>query len=351
ENPNMMAFLDNQDSVFNNLNQNYARELLELHTVGVDGGYGEDDIDPVARVFTGWDRERVDNTDPPVDVFVFKSQDFRSNGTVRRQYHDPDDKTIPFLGVTIQGREDQEGFQEGVELLEILAMHPSTQAFVCSKLAKVFVSDSPDAKYVSACVAAWASSGGQVKDFVEAILLHPDYLSDVDNRRNKVKTPYEFAVSYLRTFSPGYMVTGQSNLEGFLRSFFTDVVSDAGMNMVRYPVPTGFKETSSTWTSTGVLIEEQRGIIGRVRDSDSRYDIDLDMTQTIAAAGLETAEEVAAYLLGLASVENYSQSEFDTLVAELKGDDGVFEPNLQDEDRALERALGLIVSLPSFKMQ
>ncbi|MEL7171571.1 MAG: DUF1800 family protein [Pseudomonadota bacterium] len=350
KNPNMMAFLDNEDSRFNSLNQNYAREILELHTVGVNGGYTDDDIDPVARIFTGWTRDRV-SENPNIDEFVFEAQEFRDNGSLRRQIHDPDDKFIPFLNVTIEGNEGPEGIQEGEQLLEILSMHPSTQSFVCGKLAEVFVSDSPDAKYANACAAAWQSSGGQVAEFVGAILLHPDYLGDVENRRNKVKTPYEFAVSYLRNFSPGYMVDNSSNEIGFLTSFFDDIVSDAGMNFNFYPVPTGFSEKSSSWNSTGTLIEEQRGIIDRVRNSDGRYDIELDMTVVLEQAGLETAEEVAAYLLGLAAIENYSESEFNSLVAELKGTDNVFSPYEEDEDRALERGLGLIVSMPSFKMQ
>ncbi|MEO0429930.1 MAG: DUF1800 domain-containing protein [Pseudomonadota bacterium] len=351
KNPNMMAFLDNQDSRFENLNQNYAREFLELHTVGVDGGYTEDDIDPVARIFTGWTRDRIDGSDPREDAFVFEAQQFRSDGSVRRQIHDPADKTIPFLNLTITGREGDAGIAEGEELIAVLAMHPSTQSFVCGKLAEVFVSDTPPAKYVQACSAAWAASGGDVSAFVGAILLHADYLDDVENRRNKVKTPYEFAVSYLRNFAPGYMPSDSSNVTGFLTSFFGDVISDAGMDMTRFPVPTGFSEVSTSWESTGTLIEEQRGIIGRVRDSDSRYDIDLDMTAVISFAGLETAEEVAAYLLGLAAIENYSTAEFNSLVAELKGTDNVFSPYVVDEDRALERGLGLIASMPSFKMQ
>ncbi|MEM9147775.1 MAG: DUF1800 family protein, partial [Pseudomonadota bacterium] len=353
ENPNMMAYLENENSTYNNLNQNYARELLELHTVGVNGGYGDDDIDPVARVFTGWGRDRIDGTNPQEDIFVFEAQQFRDNGSLRRQLHDPDDKYIPFIDVTIIGRADQEGFNEGLELLEILSRLPQTRDFVCGKLATYLVSDMPDQKYITACDQAWADTDGSVQAFVAAIVQHPDYLTDVTIRRNKVKTPYEFAVSYLRNFASGYAVTGDSNFRGFLQHFHDGVSSRAGMNFNFFPVPTGFSEVSASWVGTGTLIEEQRNIIRPVRDSQTRDNIAFDMLSVVTDAGLETAEEVAAYLLGIAAIENYSGAEFESLVAELKGSDGVFSP-FEDEDdarTAMRRALGLLVSMPSFKLQ
>ncbi|MEO0624991.1 MAG: DUF1800 family protein [Pseudomonadota bacterium] len=353
--PNMMAYLDNENSTFQSLNQNYAREILELHTVGVNGGYGPEDIDPVARVFTGWARERIDGTDPQEDRFLFRSVEFRDNGTVRRRYHDPDDKFIPFIGVTITGSEEETAaFNEGLQLIEILSGLPQTRAFVCGKLAQTFVSDTPEQKYIDACDAAWASSDGSVTEFVGAILLHPDYLTDVALRRNKVKSPYEFAVSYLRNFGAGYTVSQDSNLRSFLQHFHDSVSSSAGQNINFFPAPTGFPDTSSSWIGTGSLIEEQRQIIRPVRESDRRYNIGFDMRTVILNAGLETAEEVAAYLLGISAIENYSRTEFENLVDELKGSDGVFSPmeeDPEDTNDAIIRGIGLLVSTPSFKLQ
>ncbi|MEP1652107.1 MAG: DUF1800 family protein [Paracoccaceae bacterium] len=339
--PLMSQYLDNDQNRFREnrenegINENYGREILELSTVGVESGYTSADVDMVSRVFSGW---RYERTNPNAEDVAETYQFVYNPGD-----HDPQDKLIPFLGVTIAGREGAEGVQEGEELIAILANHPSTQARTCRKLVQLLVADNPPDGFVTTCVAAWGD-GGDIEAMLRAILLNPAYVNTAAYQRNKAKTPFEYAVSVIRAF--GARPDNPSEDDFWNR--FRQAHENAGHNYVRSPVPTGLPEVSAAWLNSASMV----GAYNQITDiAERRQDYGIDLAADITEAGLETAEEVAAYLLAIGTADQFTLGEFDSLVATLKGEDGIFEPRVQDETAALERAMGLVVVSPSFQLQ
>ncbi|MEO0370121.1 MAG: DUF1800 family protein [Pseudomonadota bacterium] len=335
--PLMSRFLDNNDSRVGNLNENYGREILELHTVGVDGGYNDDDVIAVSRVFTGWGWEWTNpeesDTLPREHAFIFTES-----------RHDTEDKEIPFLGITINGREGPEGMDEALELITVLSNDPRTQAFVCGKIVQKFVSDAPPSSFVSNCVAAWQASGGSTEAMLRAILLDPAFIETMSLQRNKAKTPFEFAASFVRAFD---YLPSAARMEQFYQEV-RESVQKAGFNPVRFPAPTGLPEVGAAWLNTHAIIEQYKELTRLANQADT-YGSDLQAL--VLDAGLQTAEETAAYMLAIATADRYREEEYEAVVRELKGTDGFFEPVTEDETRAFRRAIAIIAASPSFHLQ
>jgi uncharacterized protein (DUF1800 family) len=222
ESPAMLFYLDNWRSAGHGLNENYARELLELHTLGVDGGYAQKDVVEVARAFTGWTIDRP-----------------RTGGGFRfdPRMHDEADKVV--LGHTIRAG----GKGEGDRVLDILAVHPSTARFIATKLTRRFVSDAPPASLVDRAAARFQETRGDLRETLRVILTSAEFLAP-ESRHAKVKTPLEFLVSAVR--ASGAEVVSALPL---LRA-----LGELGMPLYMCQPPTGYADTAETWISTGGLL-------------------------------------------------------------------------------------------------
>jgi len=205
------------------LNENYARELMELHTLGVDGGYTQKDVTEVARAFTGWTIENP-----------------RQGGAFRFEprIHDEGGKTVLGHRIAPGG-----GMSDGEQVLDILAAHPSTAHFIATKLARRFVSDTPPPALVDRLAARFLETGGDLRAVMATLLMSPEFLSS-DAYRAKVKTPFEFVVSAVRA-------TGDeiADARPLVRS-----VQDLGMPLYQCQPPTGYKDTADAWANTGALV-------------------------------------------------------------------------------------------------
>ncbi len=160
------------------INENYARELLELHTLGVDGGFTQQDIVNVARALTGWTIGRPRSAE--AGQFWFN-----------QKMHDTGGKAV--LGEKIEGG----GIQDGERVLDLLARHPSTARFIATKLARRFIADEPPAAVVDLAAAAFRATDGDLREVVRVIVTSPEFFA-AETRRAKIKTPFEFVVSALR---------------------------------------------------------------------------------------------------------------------------------------------------------
>jgi uncharacterized protein (DUF1800 family) len=205
------------------LNENYGRELMELHTLGVDGGYTQKDVTEVARAFTGWtiDRPRRGGG------FIFNPR-----------LHNAGRKVV--LGHVIEAGG---GESDGEQVLDILAKHPRTAAFVATKLARRFVSDVPPQALVDRAAARFLATDGDLREVTRTILTSPEFLSP-DTYRAKVKTPFEFVVSALRA-------TGADVQDA--RPLVREV-QQLGMPLYMCQPPTGYKDTADAWVNTGALV-------------------------------------------------------------------------------------------------
>jgi uncharacterized protein (DUF1800 family) len=205
------------------LNENYARELMELHTLGVDGGYTQKDVIEVARALTGWtiDAPRAGG------AFLF-----------RPQTHDAGEKTI--LGVHFPKGGGQE---EGERVLDMLAKHPSTARHISYKLAQRFVADEPPKALVDRAAKKFLDTKGDLREVTRTIITSPEFFA-AEAYRAKVKTPLEFVVSAVRASDATI-----TNAQPLVR-----VMQELGMPLYGCQPPTGYSMTADAWVNTGALL-------------------------------------------------------------------------------------------------
>src|SRR5271166_4503751 len=213
----------NQQKRPNGLNENYARELMELHTLGVNGGYTQQDVTQVARVFTGW------TIDEPRQGggFVYKPR-----------LHEPGEKAV--LGHKIKDK----GENEGIQVLEILAHHPSTARFVSTELAQRFVSDDPPQSLVDAMSKTFLKTDGDIRAVLET-MFHSHEFWAPEAYRARVKTPFEFVVSSLRATQAD--VIDLQPLLGMLNKM--------GMPLYGMQPPTGYSTKADVWVNSAALLD------------------------------------------------------------------------------------------------
>jgi uncharacterized protein (DUF1800 family) len=206
------------------LNENYGRELMELHTLGVDGGYTQKDVTEVARAFTGW---TIDTPRQGGGGFRFEPR-----------IHDPGEKTV--LGHVIKAGG---GESDGEQVLDILAKHPSTARFIATKLVRRFVSDTPPPALVDRAAARFHDTDGDLREVVRTILTSPEFLAPAA-RGAKVKSPFDFVISSLRA-------TGTDAADPVV---YVRALQQLGMPLYMCQPPTGYSDTADAWLNTGALV-------------------------------------------------------------------------------------------------
>ena len=231
--PAMLYYLDNWRNTapgskgargqFKGLNENYARELMELHTLGVDGGYTQQDVITLAKIFTGWG---INRTGGDGSGFEFDAD-----------RHDSSDKI--FLGVAIAGG----GMEEGEKALDILARHPATARHISYKLAQYFVSDTPPETLVVRLAQRFQETDGNIRAVLESLLKSPEF-SDPQYYGSKFKTPYQYIISAVR--ATGIDRPNYNRIMGFLNQL--------GMPLYRCGTPDGYKNTKDAWLNPDGMI-------------------------------------------------------------------------------------------------
>ena len=205
------------------LNENYGRELLELHTLGVDGGYTQQDVINVARAFTGW------TIRPPAQGggFIF-----------RPQVHDAGEKVV--LGHKLPaGR----GIEDGEDVLDIVSRSPATAHFIAFKLARRFVSDTPSKALVDHAAQVFLKTDGDIRETLRAIITSPEFFSQ-QAFHSKVKTPFEVVVSAARAMNATPDSTPRS----------AQMVAYLGQPIFGHQAPNGWPETGDAWMNTGAIL-------------------------------------------------------------------------------------------------
>ncbi|QNI32386.1 DUF1800 domain-containing protein [Alloacidobacterium dinghuense] len=240
EHPAMLDYLDNRTSIGpdslaanrqkanpkqqdRGLNENYGREVMELHTVSVNGGYTQADVTNLAKIFTGWTIDHPELGGP----FVFNPR-----------WHEPGTKK--WFGQTIK----ENGFNEGVLALTWLAAQPQTAHFISYKLAQRFVADEPPPALVDRMAQTYLSSDGDIKQVLRTMVHSPEFWSRT-NYRNKVKTPLEFVASAFRSTDTN--PTNPGALVGTLARM--------GEPLYQMQPPTGYPMTADHWMNSAALVD------------------------------------------------------------------------------------------------
>ena len=211
------------------LNENYARELMELHTLGVDGGYTQQDVIEVARCFTGWTIDRPQQG----GGFIF-----------RPLAHDRGVKRV--LGQVIPAGG---GLQDGEHVIDILVRHEATARFIATKLARRFVSDDPPAALVERTAAAFRRTDGDIRAVLTTIFTSPEFWS-ADAYRAKIKTPLEVVASAVRALD-GRLVADSAGGGGIA---LAREVGKLGAPLYEAQPPTGYPDRAEAWVNTGALL-------------------------------------------------------------------------------------------------
>ena len=226
------------------LNENYGRELMELHTLGVDGGYKQDDVIEVARAFTGWTIESPREN----PAFYFDER-----------IHDPDPKRV--LGKKIKGG----GIKDGEQLLDLLAKDPHTTRRISRQLAEHFVSDDPPAALVARMAKTFEKSKGDIRAVMTAMIYSPEFWSRAAFRA-KVKTPFELVASTARAL--GADVDQPLQLAQW--------VARIGEPLYQCLPPTGYSDKAAAWVSTGSLLNRVNFAVALTSNKVRGAQVDID---------------------------------------------------------------------------
>ena len=231
--PSMLFYLDNFFNQATAPNENYARELMELHTLGVNGGYTENDVKEVARCFTGWTIRFPGDPGGAYGTYVFQPA-----------IHDDTAKVV--LGNTISAGGGQ---TDGVQVLDILAAHPSTAQFIATKLCRRFISDSPAAASINAVATAFTQSGGDIKTTLRALFATAAFQTSSDL---KLARPGEYLPALVRALAPD---TNYPTDNGQLFLFAQTIL---GQLPYYWPTPDGYPDDQGYWGGTGGLLNRWR---------------------------------------------------------------------------------------------
>src|SRR6266571_4040019 len=283
ESPAMLFYLDNWQSVAPNsppgqgarrgINENYARELLELHTLGVDGGYTQQDVINVARIFTGWSIKR------PRQGGDFEFHEWA---------HDEGEKQV--LGVRFQAGH---GMDEGIRLLKLLANQPATMHHVSHQLCQRFVNDDPPDGCVDDAVAAWKRTEGDIREVLRAIFTSPEFWA-APNVRAKIKTPLEFVVSAARALSADPDTTPR----------LAQVVARLGEPLYLHVAPDGYPEREEAWVNSGALLDRMNAAVALAAGRLPGVAVSIDSIVPASADPARLIAAVDAQLLGGTMSEN-----------------------------------------------
>jgi uncharacterized protein (DUF1800 family) len=298
------------------LNENYGREVMELHTVGVDGGYTQRDVIQMAECLTGWTIH-----EPRKDPQFFFDEKIHAEGK----------KVV--MGHTF----NYGGKKDGEEALKMLASQPATAKFVSMELARHFVSDDPPSALIARMSKSFESSKGDIRAVLRTMIYSPEFWSK-DAYRAKVKTPFELVVSAARAI----------NAEVTITLPLTQWISRMGEPLYLCQPPTGYSDKSETWVNTGALLNRLNFALAFAGDKMNGAEVDLKPMlgeEAVHDPNAALARALQEFLDGQAA-----QSTSDTLHARLQ-DPQILRASLDDPVKEVNEGLvvGLVLGTPEFQ--
>jgi uncharacterized protein (DUF1800 family) len=300
------------------LNENYGRELMELHTLSVNGGYTQKDVTEVAKVFTGW------TLDPPKKGGGFRFEP---------RMHEPGEKIV--LGHRIK----QNGEEEGIEVLRLLARNPKTAHFISQKLAMRFVSDNPPPALVDRMTQTYLKKDGDIREVLRTMFNAPEFWAP-ESYRAKVKTPLEFVVSAVR--ASGAEVDDARALVGTLNNM--------GMMLYGMLPPTGYSMKADTWVNSSALLGRMNFALALANGKVKGIKVDSASLDMGAAVGTADAQQALAALESSLLAGDISKQTHDTISKRLD-DPEITNAKLDDPKRPpnIAAITGLILGSPEFQ--
>ncbi len=342
--PAMLFYLDNFQSISpdsfvgkrrdRGLNENYARELMELHTLGVDGGYTQQDVIEVAKVFTGWtflggrSREMARMGRRRFGVQM-SAPVFRESGFVfLPPAHAPGDKAV--LGRRIR----QGGMDEGEQVLDILAAHPSTARFLATKLVRRFVADEPPTGLVDQVTRSYTRTGGDISAMLRTILYSPQFWSE-ETFQAKTKKPLELFAGAVRALGGDFTPTPMAIL----------AMQRMGEPLYLCQPPTGYPDVGEEWLNTGTLLYRWKFALGVA--SGKMPGVKADVPDDVGDGDVTEVLTKLADRLFRAQLSEKTQTKIEETVTKqlaLRAD-----PEAPLGDREIRYLTGLVLGSPEFQ--
>jgi uncharacterized protein (DUF1800 family) len=304
------------------INENYARELMELHTLGVDGGYTQKDVQEVARCFTGWTIFQPRGGGAAVNALLGGEAARRTAGTFffNARVHDDGEKTVLGHKIPAGG-----GIKDGLTVLDILAHHPSTAKFIATKLVRHFVSDTPPPALVDRVANAFTKSDGDIRETLKAIFFSNEFNSP-EAYRAKIKRPFELVVSAIRTL--GADTNGGPGTHQW--------IARMGEPLYGFQTPNGYSDAAENWVNTGALLERMN--FGLALASNRIPGTQVNLAKLTAQDKSKLIDES----LRLVVAGDISASTRETLMKQID------EANASD---TAAKVVGLILGTPEFQRQ
>ena len=297
------------------LNENYARELMELHTLGVDGGYTQKDVTEVAKVFTGW---------------TIKEPRRGGDYEFAERRHEPGPKFV--LGKDIK----EHGEKEGIDVLEMLAHHPSTARFISKKLAMRFVSDNPPPALVDRMANTFLKTDGDIREVLRTMFHSPEFWAP-EAYRAKVKTPLEFVVSAIRATN--------ADIQNALP--LVQQLNKMGMPLYQQQPPTGYSMKSDAWVNSAALLNRMNFSLALA--SGKLPGIGFDAQQAFPVDA-ETPEQAVGNMENALLAGDVSKQTHDTILKQMD-DPQLTGVAMNQAKRPVRTAViaGLILGSPEFQ--
>ena len=313
------------------VNENYARELMELHTLGVDGGYTQKDVQEVARCFTGWTIHKPNE----IGLFLY-----------RPGLHDNGDKVVLGKKIPASG-----GIADGERVLDLLATHPSTARFIATKLARRFISDQPPPAVVDRAAAVFLKTDGSIRETLRAIITSPEFFSPAAYRA-KLRSPLEYTVAAMRALNT------QTDAD---RSVI-DTIARMGQPLFGRITPDGYSDSADQWMSSGAMVTRFNfaGALATNRIKGTK----LDLTALLAGTDQADRNAVAAKLRKLIVMDDLSDTTRGVLEKTLvsgtegtgapvsigySGDPGAVRPPASEAPVYIHELVTLLIGSPEFQ--
>lgn len=322
------------------LNENYARELLELHTLGVEGGYSQKDVEEVARAFTGW---KVSPLIYPVGTEIeeklrrglrqIPKAHLNDGFFFDSSRHDAEEKEVLGKILPVGG-----GMEEGEYILDVLAAHPQTAYFISKKLAQRFVADLPPALLVDKMASSFIQNNGDIKEVLRT-MLSSDEFWEKQHLAAKIKTPLEVVASAVRA------VGAEATDYRALIQWCTRM----GQSLYAYQAPTGYPDDAAFWTNGAALVNRMNFANELATADLSGIEIDL-LSLNNHHEPESKAEALDIYLNHLLPGRNIQET-YDLLLPILVEPSGEGMSMLDEEAYGLEKVVALILGSPEFQRQ